>query len=111
MRHTSARCACPRAQRLRTMAAICAHTARRWAAGAARHRERQSRMVAGHRHCNYVQLQCRRAHATVPPCARYSAAAPGSDQIHRESGTSTVGGGRSPNPVHDWKQDSFVSMH
>ncbi|KZV48139.1 zinc finger CCCH domain-containing protein 1-like [Dorcoceras hygrometricum] len=35
-------------------------------------------------------------------------AAPGSDQIHRESGTSTVGGGRSPNPVHDWKQDSFV---
>ncbi|KZV44643.1 F-box protein [Dorcoceras hygrometricum] len=33
--------------------------------------------------------------------------APGSDQIHKESGTSTVGGGRSPNPVHDWKQDSF----
>ncbi|KZV58650.1 hypothetical protein F511_26081 [Dorcoceras hygrometricum] len=33
--------------------------------------------------------------------------APGSDQIHRESGTSTVGGGRSPNPVHDWKHDSF----
>ncbi|KZV19992.1 hypothetical protein F511_17153 [Dorcoceras hygrometricum] len=33
--------------------------------------------------------------------------APGSDHIHRESGTSTVGGGRSPNPVHDWKQDSF----
>ncbi|KZV30755.1 hypothetical protein F511_03733 [Dorcoceras hygrometricum] len=34
---------------------------------------------------------------------------PGSDQIHRESGTSTVGGGRSPNPVHDWKQDSFIT--
>ncbi|KZV28671.1 hypothetical protein F511_20471 [Dorcoceras hygrometricum] len=37
----------------------------------------------------------------------YSAVAPGSDQIHRKSGTSTVGSGRSPNPVHDWKQDSF----
>ncbi|KZV15594.1 hypothetical protein F511_20189 [Dorcoceras hygrometricum] len=48
--------------------------------------------------------------STVPPCARYSATAPGSDQIHKESGTSTVGGGRSPNPVHDWKQDSFVSF-
>ncbi|KZV19342.1 plant invertase/pectin methylesterase inhibitor superfamily [Dorcoceras hygrometricum] len=34
----------------------------------------------------------------------------GSDQIHRESGTSTVGGDRSPNPVHDWKQDSFVAV-
>ncbi|KZV56775.1 hypothetical protein F511_19169 [Dorcoceras hygrometricum] len=32
---------------------------------------------------------------------------PGSDQFHRETDTSTVGGGRSPNPVHDWKQDSF----
>ncbi|KZV31957.1 hypothetical protein F511_40499 [Dorcoceras hygrometricum] len=37
--------------------------------------------------------------------------APSSDQFHRETGTSKVGGGRSPNPAHDWKQDSFVSLH
>ncbi|KZV21242.1 hypothetical protein F511_23197 [Dorcoceras hygrometricum] len=61
-----------------------------------------ARGTAGHRHCSHAQLQCRRAHAIAPPYARYSAAAPGSDKIHRESGTSTVGGGRSPNPVHDW---------
>ncbi|KZV32048.1 hypothetical protein F511_38406 [Dorcoceras hygrometricum] len=34
--------------------------------------------------------------------------APGSDQFHRGTGTSTVGGGRSPNPLHNWKQNSFV---
>ncbi|KZV29793.1 hypothetical protein F511_13872 [Dorcoceras hygrometricum] len=60
------------------------------------------------RYCASVRtLQFRLAHATVPPCARYSAVAPGSDKIHRESGTSTVGGGRSPNSVHDSKLDSF----
>ncbi|KZV30011.1 Tau class glutathione S-transferase [Dorcoceras hygrometricum] len=32
-----------------------------------------ARGTAGHRHCSYTQLQCRHAHATVPPCARYSA--------------------------------------
>ncbi|KZV41501.1 hypothetical protein F511_34630 [Dorcoceras hygrometricum] len=36
--------------------------------------------------------------------------APGSDQFHRETGTSTVGGGRSPNPIHDWKHGSFVRI-
>ncbi|KZV41939.1 hypothetical protein F511_22054 [Dorcoceras hygrometricum] len=56
---------------------------------------------------------CRKLRAARPAIGTvavrsYSAAAPGSDQIHRESGTSTVGGGRSPNPVHDWKQDSSV---
>ncbi|KZV33691.1 hypothetical protein F511_19935 [Dorcoceras hygrometricum] len=45
MRHTAARCA----QRLR-----------RWAAGAERHRARQSCTVAGHGHCSCAQLQCRR---------------------------------------------------
>ncbi|KZV37634.1 hypothetical protein F511_30772 [Dorcoceras hygrometricum] len=56
-------------------------------------------------------LQCHRAHATVPPCARYSASVrAGSDQIHRESGTSTVGGGRSPDLVHEWKHDSFFAL-
>ncbi|KZV17893.1 U-box domain-containing protein 18-like [Dorcoceras hygrometricum] len=35
----------------------------------------------------------------------------GSDQFHDEIGTSTVGGCRSPNPVHDWNHDSFVSLH
>ncbi|KZV54762.1 hypothetical protein F511_41321 [Dorcoceras hygrometricum] len=39
--------------------------------------------------------------------SRDAAEAPCSDQIHRKSGTSTVGDGRSPNPVHEWKQDSF----
>ncbi|KZV14583.1 hypothetical protein F511_42251 [Dorcoceras hygrometricum] len=48
------------------------------------------------------------AAADPDPFSRGASEAPGSDQIHRESGTSTVGGGRSPNPVHDWKQDSFV---
>ncbi|KZV19705.1 hypothetical protein F511_41704 [Dorcoceras hygrometricum] len=33
-----------------------------------------ARGTAGHRHYSCVQLQCCRAHATVPPCARYSAA-------------------------------------
>ncbi|KZV25255.1 hypothetical protein F511_24266 [Dorcoceras hygrometricum] len=56
-----------RAQRLRTGAATCARTARRLAAGAARHPSRQSRTVAGHRHCSCAQLQFHRAHATVPP--------------------------------------------
>ncbi|KZV34342.1 hypothetical protein F511_35642 [Dorcoceras hygrometricum] len=36
------------------------------------------------------------------PISRGAAEAPDSDQIHRKSGTSKVGGGRSPNQVHDW---------
>ncbi|KZV06788.1 ketoacyl-synt-domain-containing protein [Dorcoceras hygrometricum] len=56
--HTAARCARHRVQRLRTRAASYAHTARRWAAGAARHLTRQSRTVAGHRHCSCTQIQC-----------------------------------------------------
>ncbi|KZV25857.1 hypothetical protein F511_25844 [Dorcoceras hygrometricum] len=36
--------------------------------------------------------------------------APGSDQFHEEIGTSTVGGCRPPNPVHDWILDSFVGI-
>ncbi|KZV44826.1 ent-kaur-16-ene synthase, chloroplastic [Dorcoceras hygrometricum] len=47
-----------------------------------------ARGTAGHRHCSHAQLQCRRAHAIAPPYARYSAAAPGSDQFHEETGTS-----------------------
>ncbi|KZV38734.1 hypothetical protein F511_22091 [Dorcoceras hygrometricum] len=34
--------------------------------------------------------------------------APSSDQFHEEIGTSTVGGCRPPNPVHDWILDSFI---
>ncbi|KZV20283.1 Hyaluronan mediated motility receptor-like protein [Dorcoceras hygrometricum] len=45
------------------------------------------------------------------PPARTPRAGAGSDQIHKESGTSKVGGGRSPNPVHDWIHGSFVSLH
>ncbi|KZV40735.1 putative receptor-like protein kinase [Dorcoceras hygrometricum] len=37
--------------------------------------------------------------------------APGSDQFHRETGTSTIGGGSSPNPVHDWNHGSFATAN
>ncbi|KZV19808.1 hypothetical protein F511_29597 [Dorcoceras hygrometricum] len=42
----------------------------------------------------------------LDPVSQGAAEAPGSDQFHRETGTSKVGGGRYPNPVHEWKQDS-----
>ncbi|KZV38790.1 hypothetical protein F511_26774 [Dorcoceras hygrometricum] len=39
--------------------------------------------------------------------SRGTAEAPGSDQFHEEIDTSTVGGCRSPNPVHDLNHNSF----
>ncbi|KZV07137.1 hypothetical protein F511_45381 [Dorcoceras hygrometricum] len=49
VRHRAARSGRDRAQRVCTAAATCAHTARRWAAGVAQNRARQSRTMAGHR--------------------------------------------------------------
>ncbi|KZV24494.1 putative LRR receptor-like serine/threonine-protein kinase [Dorcoceras hygrometricum] len=102
VRHRAARCVGHRAPLVRTVAATCAHSACRWAAGAVQHRARQSHTVAdqraqrppdsvwplraatvrmvAHLVCRYsapcAQLQCAVRAATVHRARSYSALAP-----------------------------------